>query len=519
MTLGKSRLASVARRKGVLVAFVLLVAFMFAATSTFGTYQNLINVLQQNSIIGIIACGMTFAIILGGFDLSVGSVTALASVVGATIMIDLGTPGIPIGIIGAVAACLFVGATNGWLIAYLGVNPFVATLGTMTVVRGLIYVATNASPRFGVPYSFTTLGMGRLFGVPNPAIVFLIVAASLGFVLHRTRFGHYVYAVGGNPVASAQMGVNAARVRFAVYVLVSLCAAISGVILVGQTASATPQAALGYELTAIAAVIVGGAPLGGGRGRMSGTIVGVFLLGVVANGLKDLVLLTPSGDGIIPGIKLVNDAKIPIIEVNNKAGFGKSEANVLTYVGADDVEFGRLQGKLLDQAFGGKKAKVAYVMGIAGTSPQILRAKGWDEFRAKNPQYEEVARVNDDFDAAKALAAVQDLLSRFPKGQLDAIIVQGPEVGAAVDFALRNGRDEIKFIAGDYDQNVRQLIHDGKVFGTVDQDPYPQAYNAMKMAWLHFNGKDADIPKPNFLPLPLVTKENAEKTPAAWGCD
>jgi len=234
---------------------------------------------------------------------------------------------------------------------------------------------------------------------------------------------------------------------------------------------------------------------------------------------KDLVLLTPSGDGIIPGIKLVNDAKIPIIEVNNKAGFGKSEANVLTYVGADDVEFGRLQGKLLDQAFGGKKAKVAYVMGIAGTSPQILRAKGWDEFRAKNPQYEEVARVNDDFDAAKALAAVQDLLSRFPKGQLDAIIVQGPEVGAAVDFALRNGRDEIKFIAGDYDQNVRQLIHDGKVFGTVDQDPYPQAYNAMKMAWLHFNGKDADIPKPNFLPLPLVTKENAEKTPAAWGCD
>lgn len=234
---------------------------------------------------------------------------------------------------------------------------------------------------------------------------------------------------------------------------------------------------------------------------------------------KDLILLTPSGEGIIPGVKLVNDAHVPLIEVNNKAGFGRSEVNVLTYVGADDVEFGRLQGKLLDQAFGGKKAKVAYVMGIAGTSPQILRAKGWDEFRAKNTQYEEVARVNDDFDAAKALAAVQDLLSRFPKGQLDAIIMQGPEASAAVDFALRNGRDEIKFIVGDYPQDVRQLIHDGKIFGTVDQDPYPQAYNAMKMAWLHFSGKDADIPRPYFLPLPLVTKENAEKTPAAWGCD
>jgi ribose transport system substrate-binding protein len=233
---------------------------------------------------------------------------------------------------------------------------------------------------------------------------------------------------------------------------------------------------------------------------------------------KDLILLTPSGQGIIPGIKQVNDAKIPLIEVNNRAGYGQSGVDVLTYVGADDVEFGRLQGKLLDQAFGGKKAKVAYVMGFAGTSPQILRAKGWDEFRAKNPQYQEVARVTDDFDAAKALAVVQDLLSRFPKGQLDAIILQGPEASAAVDFAQRSGRDEIKFIVGDYPEDVRQLIYDGKIFGTVDQDPYPQAYNAMRMAWLHFNGKDADIPKPYYLPLPLVTKENAEKTPAAWSC-
>ena len=314
-----SRLAAVARRQGVLIAFVVLVSAMFATTSTFGTYQNLINVLQQNSIIGIIACGMTFAIILGGFDLSVGSVTALASVVGATLMIDLGTPGIPIGILGAVAACLLVGATNGWLIAYLGVNPFVATLGTMTVVRGLIYVATNASPRFGVPYSFTTLGLGRLFGIPNPAILFLIVAAALGFVLHRTRFGHYVYAVGGNSVASAQMGVNSAHVRFAVYVLVSLCGAISGIILIGETATATPQAALGYELTAIAAVIVGGAPLGGGRGRMTGTIVGVFLLGVVANGLN-LFGVSPFWQPVATGLILI--AAVAFDGYSKRGGFG-----------------------------------------------------------------------------------------------------------------------------------------------------------------------------------------------------
>jgi len=232
----------------------------------------------------------------------------------------------------------------------------------------------------------------------------------------------------------------------------------------------------------------------------------------------DLIILTPSGEGIIPGIKLVNDAGIPIIEANNKAGFGRSEVDVLTYVGADDVDFGRLQGELLNQAFKGEKAKVAYVMGFGGSPAQVLRAKGWDEFLAKSPQYEEVARMTDDFDDAKALAVVQDLLSRFPKGELDAIIMQGPEGGSAVDFANRNGREEIKFIAGDYPANIRQLIHDGKIFGTVDQDPYPQAYNAMKMAYLHFTGKDAEIPKPNFLPLPLVTQENAAETPAAWGC-
>jgi len=232
----------------------------------------------------------------------------------------------------------------------------------------------------------------------------------------------------------------------------------------------------------------------------------------------DLIILTPSGEGIIPGIKLVNDAGIPIIEANNKAGFGRSEVNVATYVGADDVDFGRLQGELLNKAFDGQKAKVAYVMGFSGSPAQVLRAKGWDEFRAKNSQYEEVARVTDDFDGAKALAVVQDLLSRFPKGQLDAIVMQGPEGASAVDFAIRNGREEIKFIAGDYPADIRQLIHDGKIFGTVDQDPYPQAYEAMHMAYLLLNGKEAEIAKPYFLPLPLVTKENAEQTPPAWGC-
>lgn len=232
----------------------------------------------------------------------------------------------------------------------------------------------------------------------------------------------------------------------------------------------------------------------------------------------DLILLTPSGEGILPGIKLANDANIPIIEVNNTAGFGKSDVKVVTYVGADDVEYGRLQGKLLIDTYAGKPVKVGYVQGISGTSPQINRGQGFNEAIKDHPEIEIVGTVTDDFDSAKALAVTQDLLTRFPKGQLDVIVMQGPEGVAAADFARKNGRDEVKFILGDYPADVRKAIMDGYVLGTTNQDPYPQAYEGMHMAWLYLNGHEADIPKPLHTPLPIITKENAEATPPAWGC-
>jgi ABC-type sugar transport system substrate-binding protein len=232
----------------------------------------------------------------------------------------------------------------------------------------------------------------------------------------------------------------------------------------------------------------------------------------------DLVLLTPSGEGILPGIKQLNEAGIPVIEVNNKAGFGRTDVDVVTYVGADDVDFGKLQTDLVANHFGSKPVKVAYVMGPLSSPAQVLRAQGWDAGRATHPEIEEIARVSDDFDSAKALAVVQDLLSRFPKGQIDAIVMQGPEGGAAVDYALRNGRDDVVFFSGDYPSDIRQLIYDGKIAGTVNQDPYPQAFHAMEMAYDFLMGKEAEIKKPYFLPLPLITKENAEAVPPAWGC-
>lgn len=271
------------RRYGIVAVFLVLLVILVATSPQFRTFANLSNVLQQNAVIGIIACAMTFAIISGGFDLSVGAGAALASVVGAKLMIEAG---IPFGIAGALLAGLLLGLINGVLIAYAGVNPFVATLGTATIVRGLIYVSTNATPFFGVPMSFTVVGLGRTGPLPNATWIFLVVAAILTFALHQTRFGHYVYAIGGNIVAAAEMGINVRRVKLAVYALVGVCAAIGGIILTGQTASGQPQAALNYELAAITAVIVGGASLGGGRGGMAGTILGVFLLGLVSNALN-----------------------------------------------------------------------------------------------------------------------------------------------------------------------------------------------------------------------------------------
>jgi ABC-type sugar transport system substrate-binding protein len=232
----------------------------------------------------------------------------------------------------------------------------------------------------------------------------------------------------------------------------------------------------------------------------------------------DLILLTPSGEGIIPGIEQANDAGIPVIEVNNRAGFASDMVDVVTYVGADDREFGRLQAKLLDDTFKGQPTKIGYVLGIPGTSPQILRAEGFDEVIDQHNEYEVVARVTDDFDSAKALAVTQDLLSRFPKGQLDVIVMQGPEGVAAADFARKSGRAEVKFILGDYPADVRQAIIDGYVTGTVNQDPYPQAFQGMHMARLYLDGRVDDIPTPYFLPLPIITQENAEEVPPAWGC-
>jgi ribose/xylose/arabinose/galactoside ABC-type transport system permease subunit len=314
----------VARNYGIYLVFVALFIGMAIVEPKFRSEANLINLLRQNAIIGIMACGMTFAIILAGLDLSVGAVAAGSSVVAARVMIELAGQGWDfwqytlLGIAGGLGVGLIVGLVNGFLIAFVGVNPFVSTLGTMTILRGLLYVWTNATPLFGVSLSFTDVGLGKTLGIPNPFWIFLGVAIVLTVLLSSTKFGHYVYAIGGNPTAAAHMGIDVPWIKVGVYLIAALCAATAGIILVGQTATGQPAGALGYELTAIAAVIVGGASLSGGQGRMSSTIVGVFLLGVVSNALN-LFGVSPFWQPVATGTILVLAVAIDSLAARNSA--------------------------------------------------------------------------------------------------------------------------------------------------------------------------------------------------------
>lgn len=275
----RQRLASLA----ILAIFVLLVIVLLATTPAFGNWGNIANVLQQNSIIGIVACGMLLMIIVGGFDLSVGAVGAMSSVVAATLIVDTSPA---FGIVVALAVGAGVGLLNGFCIAVVGMNPFVVTLGTQVLVTGLLFVATKAQPVYGVPESFTQIGLGRIGPLPIATAIFIVIALLVFALLTFTKFGQYIYAVGGNKDAARLAGVNVTLVIMVTYVIGAVLAAVAGIVLLGQTGIGQPNSATGWPLAAIAAVVVGGVPLAGGVGKVSSAVLGTLLLGVVANALN-----------------------------------------------------------------------------------------------------------------------------------------------------------------------------------------------------------------------------------------
>ncbi|WOS66651.1 ABC transporter permease [Sinorhizobium fredii] len=271
----------------VLVAVILACVFLSVATDTFATPKNLYNITRNFTFVAIIALGMTLVIITGGIDLSVGSVLCLCSMVLAVVM-NAGYS-IEVGIAASVGTALLIGGFNGVMIAYLGFPPFVITLGMLSIARSLAMVASNNTVvfQFGPDHDMLlALGGGAwFFGIANPVIYMIVLALLTGFVLRWTKFGRYVFAIGGNEHAATLTGVPVRRIKVTVYMISALSAGVAGIIQTGWLGAVTTNIGAGMELQVIAAAVIGGANLAGGLGTASGALIGAALIEVIRNSL------------------------------------------------------------------------------------------------------------------------------------------------------------------------------------------------------------------------------------------
>ncbi len=280
----RTQMRSYLREFGLTISFLLLCLALSLLSDRFLTLGNISNVLRISAINAIISVGMTFVILTAGIDLSVGSVAALSSVIAAAAVQNLGSS--PLAILIGLAVGLAIGAINGGLTNALRIPPFITTLGMLTIARGLALVFTRGQPITGFPDEFRFLGAGTLGPIPMPVIVAAIVFALGQFILTRTTLGGYIYALGNNPVAARLSGIKTNRVTVIVYATTGLLSALAGILLIGRLDSAAPTLGVGYEFDSITAVVVGGTSLFGGEGGLSGTLLGVLIIGVINNGLN-----------------------------------------------------------------------------------------------------------------------------------------------------------------------------------------------------------------------------------------
>ena len=305
--LARARFASLMQKQGALAALALVCLFAAVRYDSFLTPENLLNIMRQNTMLGLAALGMTFVILTGGIDLSVGSLLAVAGVIAA----NLAERGLFVALFAAVAVTTLLGLINGVVIAKARIQPFIVTLAMMIAARGLALAATGEdSVRVGrLAGGFTALGRGVLdfgvFDVPIP-IVILLVAFIIGWVvLNHTRFGRHVFALGDNDEAARLMGLNVGRVTLGVYALSGTLAGLAGVILASRLGAGQPVAGVGIELDAIAAVVVGGTLLTGGQGGVGPTLVGVLLLGVILNLFTQEGTISPWWQLVLRGVILL----------------------------------------------------------------------------------------------------------------------------------------------------------------------------------------------------------------------
>lgn len=288
---------------GIYIAFLGLFVFLSFSSPSFLTTQNILNILRQSSMNGIIAVGMTFVIVTGGIDLSVGAIVALAAVA-ATSFAHPDTYPLIVPVAVGLAVGTIAGAINGMVIARGAIAPFVATLGMMTIARGAGLVFSSGRPIINLSDEYNGIGGGQFLGIPIPVYLFAGVVLIGVFLLRFSKFGRHVYAVGGNEQASKLSGLNIGSIKVAVYSLSGLFAGFAGVVLSSRVMTGSPVAGVGYELDAIAAVVIGGTSLAGGAGSIFGTIIGTLIIGVMNNGL-DLLNVSSYFQQIVKGVIII----------------------------------------------------------------------------------------------------------------------------------------------------------------------------------------------------------------------
>lgn len=297
-------LGRLAGQYGIVVSFVILFVGLSLASPYFLTRLNLVNVLRQISINGILAIGMTFVILTAGIDLSIGSLLAIAGMVAASLVVGSHPANPLLAALAAVGVGAAFGAVNGMLIARFRVPPFVATLGMLSIGRGATLLYSGGQPIPSLSLGYRYIGQGMIGGIPVPVILFAAVFVAAWLTLRFTIYGRHVYAVGGNIRSAKTSGIATGRIIFSVYVLMGALSGLAGVVLTARTSAALPQAGLGYELDAIAAVVIGGTSLTGGVGSIVATLVGVLIIGVLSNGL-DLLGVSSYYQQIIKGTIIV----------------------------------------------------------------------------------------------------------------------------------------------------------------------------------------------------------------------
>lgn len=267
----------------IFLILVVMCAIMAAVSPAFIKITNILSTARSFSAIAVAGIGVSMIIITGGIDLSIGSVYGLAGVISAMLVVS-GVPLIP-GILGGMLLGSVVGALNGLMVVYLKLPPFIATMGTMQIARGICYIITQGYPVNNLPMEYTVLGQGYLLGIPVPIWVMVLIAILFAIFLNTTTTGRRIFALGGNEEATRISGINTKRLKVLVYTLGAALAGLAGIITASKLGVGQPTAGIGFEMDAIAAVVIGGASLSGGEGTVTGTIIGAAIIGVLRNAL------------------------------------------------------------------------------------------------------------------------------------------------------------------------------------------------------------------------------------------